>query len=49
MDARATLEAISEYVLAKTNAELHPGIVTKDEAEAQLSAITEKFKDALGS
>lgn len=47
MDARALLDAITEYGAVKQNAELHPEFFTKEESEVQLDAIAERFKVAL--
>ena len=47
MDARALLETISEYVLVRNNAELHPEIFHKEESEVQLNAIASRLQKAL--
>lgn len=47
MDARALLEIISEFVSAKDNSEMHPGLISKEQAEEQLNAIAGKFQQVL--
>lgn len=47
MDARALLEVISEFVSAKDNSEMHPDLISKEQAEAQLNEIASKFEQLL--